>query len=86
MWCLEVIVEMNRQKPKPVTEKTSSTVVEKVNQSQEKLEEIKVVLEEAKKLLTQDSQTQATLLRPRADSSSPHKDLIRPLSSEVEIS
>jgi len=55
MWCLEVIVEMNKKKPKPVTEKASSTVVEKVNQSQEKLEEIKVVLEEAKKLLTQDS-------------------------------
>ena len=55
MWCLEVIVEMNKPKPKPVTEKTSSTIVEKVNQSQEKLEEIKVVLEEAKKLLTQDS-------------------------------
>tara|TARA_B000000609_G_C24145618_1_gene333997 strand:- start:295 stop:462 length:168 start_codon:yes stop_codon:yes gene_type:complete len=55
MWCLEVIVEMNKPKPKPVTEKTSSTIVEKVNQSQEKLEEIKVVLEEAKKLLTPDS-------------------------------
>ena len=59
MWCLEVIVEMNKPKPKPkpkpVTEKTSSTVVEKFNQRQVKLEEIKDVLEEAKKLLTKDS-------------------------------
>ena len=86
MWCLEVIVEMNKKKPKPVTEKASSTVVEKVNQSQEKLEEIKVVLEEAKKLLTQDSQTQETLLVPRAFSSASHKALTVLISYFADIS
>jgi len=52
MWSLEVIKEMNKQKPKPINEKTSTTEAEKVNQ---RLQEIKALLEEATRLLTQDS-------------------------------
>jgi hypothetical protein len=58
MWSLEVIKEMNKQKPKdPQNEKTPSTEAERVKKLQEQLNEISRVLAEAKEILSQTTES-----------------------------